>query len=72
MSNSFAGSLISLQAWQHFMLPIRAGVHRPPVPLESLQDRRQTLESLGEAIIPKPAAHTTRLGISAEQLLAVC
>jgi hypothetical protein len=32
----------------------------------------QGLESLGEAIVPKPAAHATRLGISAEQLLAVC
>jgi hypothetical protein len=29
------------------------------------------LESLGEAIVPKPAVHATRLGISAEQLLAV-
>ena len=32
----------------------------------------QDLESLGEAIVPKPAVHATRLGISAEQLLAVC
>jgi hypothetical protein len=31
----------------------------------------QDLESLGEAIVPKPAVHATRLGISAEQLLAV-
>jgi hypothetical protein len=30
------------------------------------------LESLGEAIVPKPAVHATRLGISAEQLLALC
>src|SRR4029077_16354495 len=29
----------------------------------------QDLESFGEAIVPKPAVHTTRLGISAEQLL---
>jgi hypothetical protein len=32
----------------------------------------QDLESLGEAIVPKPAVHAIRLGISAEQLLAVC
>jgi hypothetical protein len=30
------------------------------------------LESLGEATVPKPAVHATRLGISAEQLLALC
>jgi hypothetical protein len=32
----------------------------------------QDLESSGEAIVPKPAVHATRLGIPAEQLLAVC
>ena len=32
----------------------------------------QDLESFGEAIVPKPAADAARLGISAEQLLAVC
>jgi hypothetical protein len=32
----------------------------------------QDLESLEKAIVPKPAVHATRLGISAEQLLAVC
>jgi hypothetical protein len=32
----------------------------------------QDLESLGEAISPKPAVHATLLGISTEQLLAVC
>jgi hypothetical protein len=32
----------------------------------------QDLESFGEAIVPKPAVPATRLGISAEQLLAVC
>jgi hypothetical protein len=32
----------------------------------------QDLGSLREAIVPKPAVHATRLGISAEQLLAVC
>jgi hypothetical protein len=32
----------------------------------------QDLESSEEAIVPKPAAHATRLDISAEQLLAVC
>jgi hypothetical protein len=30
----------------------------------------QDLESLGEAIVPEPAVPATRLGISAEQLLA--
>src|ERR1700758_3084061 len=29
----------------------------------------QDLESFGEALVPKPALHATRLGISAEQLL---
>jgi hypothetical protein len=32
----------------------------------------QDLESLGEAIVPKPAARAARPDISAEQLLAVC
>jgi hypothetical protein len=32
----------------------------------------QDLESFGETIVQKPAVHATRLGISAEQLLAVC
>jgi hypothetical protein len=32
----------------------------------------QDLDSFGEAIVPKPAAAGARLGISAEQLLAVC
>jgi hypothetical protein len=30
------------------------------------------IAALGEAIVPKPAVPATRLGISAEQLLAVC
>jgi hypothetical protein len=30
------------------------------------------LESLGEATVAKPAVHAARLGISAEQLLALC
>ena len=29
-------------------------------------------QSLGQAIVPKPAVHAARPGISAEQLLAVC
>jgi hypothetical protein len=37
-----------------------------------LTGQAQDLESLGETIAPKPAAQATRLGISAEQLLAVC
>jgi hypothetical protein len=32
----------------------------------------QDLESLGGAMVPKPAVRAIRLGISAEQLLAVC
>src|ERR1700748_577145 len=40
--NSFTGSLISLQAQRRLLPSICAGVHRSPVPLESLQDRHQT------------------------------
>jgi hypothetical protein len=54
------------------LLSICASVHRSPVPFGVLAGQAQDLESLGETIAPKPAVHATRLGISAEQLLAVC
>jgi hypothetical protein len=40
--------------------------------LEITAGQAQDLESLGEAIVPKPAVHATRVDISAGQLLAVC
>src|SRR3984957_14685735 len=36
--------------------------------LEVVAGQAQALESFGEAIVPKPAAYATRLGISAVQL----
>jgi hypothetical protein len=40
--------------------------------LGAVAGQAQDLESLREAIVPKPAVHATRLDISAGQLLAVC
>ena len=45
----------------------------PARALGTLAGQALDLESLGEAIVfSKPAVHATRLGISAEQLLALC
>jgi hypothetical protein len=44
----------------------------PVKPLAVVAGQAQDLEYSGQAIVPKPAALATRLGISAEQLLAAC
>lgn len=69
--DSFTSSLISLQAQQRFSLPVceRAPFARA---LGLAAGQAQDLESPGEALVPKPAVHATRLGISAGQLLALC
>jgi hypothetical protein len=59
-------------AQQRFLPSMCASVHRSPVPLDSLRDRHKIWNPWGEAIVPKQAVHAIRLGISAEQLLAVC
>jgi hypothetical protein len=59
-------------AQQRFLPSMCASVHRSPVPLDSLQDWHKIWNPWGEAIVPKQAVHAIRLGISAEQLIAVC
>jgi hypothetical protein len=61
--------LIALAAASHMLRRRRAPFARA---LEVVAGQAQVLESFGEAIVPKPAVDATRLGISAEQLLAVC
>jgi len=61
--------LIALAAASHMLQRERAPFART---LGVVAGQAQDLESFGEAIVPKPAVHATRLGISAEQLLAVC
>jgi hypothetical protein len=60
--------LIALGAASHMLQRGRAPFARA---LGVVAGQAQHLESFGEAIVPKPAVHATRLGISAEQLLAV-
>jgi hypothetical protein len=62
--------LIALAVASHMLQRERAPFARA---LGVVAGQAQDLESFGEAIVPKPAVHATRLGISAEQLLlAVC
>jgi hypothetical protein len=60
--------LIALAAASHILQRERAPLARA---LGVVAGQAQDLESPGEAIVPKPAVHGARLGISAEQSLAV-
>jgi hypothetical protein len=61
--------LIALAAASHMLQRERAPFARA---LGVVAGQAPDLESSAEAIVPKPAVHAPRLGISAEQLLAVC
>jgi hypothetical protein len=67
--NSFTGSLIFTGTAALLAVDVRG---RAPFARTHgvVAGQAQDLESSGEAIVPKPAVHATRLGISAEQLLA--